>query len=102
MRVLEKWVPIMSSFSVILDITKLSSVSLLVLCIAIPASWMREVFFWGQFEKWDGVLFFWSENLIYMREHASKVFFRDIFYFVCPVLIYRVCEFLFQLRSYFV
>ena len=52
-------------------------------------------FFWGQFEERDGILFFWSENLIYMREHTSRVFFGDIFYFICPVLVYRVCEFLF-------
>ena len=39
--------PIMSSFSTVLDIMKLPSVSLLVLCISIPASWMREAFSGG-------------------------------------------------------
>lgn len=42
--VLEKWVPIMSSFSVVLVIMKLPSVSLMVLCIVVSASWMREAF----------------------------------------------------------
>ena len=37
----------MSSFSVVFDIMKLSSVSLLVLCISMPASWMREAFSGG-------------------------------------------------------
>ena len=59
-------------------------------------------FFWGQFERRDGVLLFWSENLTYMREHAGRVVFGDIFHFVYPVLIYRVCKFLFRLRFYFV
>ena len=39
--------PIMSSFSVVFDIMKLLSVSLLVLCISMPASWMRETFSGG-------------------------------------------------------
>ena len=47
MCVLEKWVPIMSGYSVVFDIMKLPSVSLLVLCIFIPASWMRKAFSGG-------------------------------------------------------
>ena len=84
----------MSSFSVVFDIMKLPCVFVGV--VYLDACFLDEGgFFWLQFEGRDGVLFLWSENLIYMREHASKVFFGDIFYFVCPVLIYRVCEFLF-------